>query len=159
MRRSWVRFPQAALIQIGEALTLVPGVSHAGKSTLALAAHSAGHQVWGDEYCLVNTEDKTVMGWNRPLRARLPGIGIRRVPIISLLTPGRLTHVVMVTLDPHEEKPLTLSAADPGASRERCVCTAPPRRVTSGSSSHCKLLRRIYRHPCRSQRSVGSPGE
>jgi hypothetical protein len=105
----------AALIQIGEALILVPGVSRAGKSTLALAAHTAGHHVWSDEYCLVNTEDMTVTGWNRPLRERLPEGGIRRVPIAAQLTPGRLTHVVMVTFDPDDTQPLTLSVANPGA--------------------------------------------
>jgi hypothetical protein len=103
----------AAVIQIGEALILVPGVSRAGKSTLALAAHTAGYAVWSDEYCLVNTIDKQVTGWNRPLRERLEKGAIRRVPIPAHSTPGRLTHVVAVKYDPAATEPLILNPLSP----------------------------------------------
>lgn len=86
----------AALLRIDDALVIVPGTSHTGKSSLCVAAMEAGFEVWSDEYCLIDTTTGEVSGWPRPIRQRLPGGGVRRIDHPGPAGPGIATHVVTV---------------------------------------------------------------
>lgn len=94
----------AALVCIGEHVLLIPGSSGQGKSTLARTALGRGHQVLTDEFCLVDPETGLVSGWPRPIRERLVGGGIKRLPI-GASDPVRPTHVIVTSFsgDEHVE--------------------------------------------------------
>jgi hypothetical protein len=62
-------------------IVLVPGSTHAGKSTLCLALQEAGGVVLSDEYAVVDPASGLVTGWPRPMRRRRPDGGIDRIPL------------------------------------------------------------------------------
>ena len=103
----------AALLRIGEFLLIVPGSSGVGKSTLSRAALDAGFEVWSDEYCLIDTETGEVSGWPRPVRERLVGGGLRRIPLPGPHGPGVATHVLPLKFDSQTEG-VELSPLSPG---------------------------------------------
>lgn len=103
----------AALLRIDDAVVIVPGTSGVGKSTLSRAALDAGFEVWSDEYCLIDTETGEVSGWPRPVRERVAGGGIRRIPLPGPHGPGVATHVLMLRFDSNTEG-LALSPLSPG---------------------------------------------
>lgn len=103
----------AALLRIGEFLLIVPGSSGVGKSTLSRAALDAGFEVWSDEYCLIDTETGEVSGWPRPVRERLAGGGLRRIPLPGPHGPGVATHVLPLKFDSQTEG-VELSPLSPG---------------------------------------------
>ena len=71
----------AALLEIGPYVLLIPGSSGRGKSTLSKAALEAGHRVLTDEFSLVDSQTGMTKGWGRPIRQRLDGGGVKRIPI------------------------------------------------------------------------------
>ena len=89
----------SALLVIGEQVVIVPGVSHAGKSTLTHAALEAGHRVLSDEYTLIQSDTGLVRGWPRPIRRRQPDGSITRIPIPRDDGHYEPTHVVDVRYD------------------------------------------------------------
>lgn len=86
----------AAMVRIGEHVLLIPGSSGQGKSTLARTALGRGHQVLTDEFCLVDPETGLVSGWPRPIRERLVGGGIQRIPI-EPSEAARPTYVIQMS--------------------------------------------------------------
>lgn len=105
----------AALIEIDEALVIVPGSSGSGKSSLGVAAMEAGFHVWSDEYCLIDTGSGDVSGWPRPIRQRLTGGGVKRISHQGPQGPGRATHVISMKYVASEAgSPLTLEPMSPG---------------------------------------------
>lgn len=86
----------AAMVCIGEHVLVIPGSSGQGKSTLARTALGRGHQVLTDEFCLVDPETGLVSGWPRPIRERLVGGGIQRIPI-DASDPVHPTHVIVTS--------------------------------------------------------------
>jgi hypothetical protein len=91
----------AALVRIGQHVLVIPGPSGEGKSTLARTALSRGHQVLTDEFCLVESETGLVSGWPRPIRERLVGGGINRIPI-DASDPVHPTHVIVTSFSGDE---------------------------------------------------------
>jgi hypothetical protein len=91
----------AALIAWGDGLVLLPGVSRAGKTTLAVALADRGATLASDELALVSLADGLVRGWPRP--ARLRGGARHGVHPVGRL-PVRL--VALVTFDP--ERPVSM---------------------------------------------------
>ncbi|MGN6694430.1 MAG: hypothetical protein ACTHN0_09645 [Aquihabitans sp.] len=71
----------AALASWHGRTVLLPGQSHAGKSTLALALADLGATVWTDEYALVDPATGRATGWPRPVRRRRADGGIDRVTL------------------------------------------------------------------------------
>lgn len=86
----------AALLEIGPNVLLIPGSSGRGKSTLSKAALEAGHRVLTDEFALVDPQTGMTKGWGRPIRQRLEGGGIRRIPI-EPSDPALPTHVIQMS--------------------------------------------------------------
>lgn len=68
----------AAVVAWQGAAVVLPGPSHAGKSTLALALADAGAAVLSDEYTLIDPATGLVQGWPRPVRRRMPDGTITR---------------------------------------------------------------------------------
>lgn len=91
----------AALVRIRQHVLLIPGSSGQGKSTLARTALGRGHQVLTDEFCLVESETGLVSGWPRPIRERLVGGGIKRIPI-DASDPVHPTHVIVTSFSADE---------------------------------------------------------
>jgi hypothetical protein len=91
----------AALVQMGEHVLMLPGASGRGKSTFARTALDRGHQVLTDEFCLVEPETGLVSGWPRPIRERLDGGGIKRIPI-DARDPVYPTHVLVTSFSGDE---------------------------------------------------------
>lgn len=105
----------AALLAKGNHVIVVPGSSGAGKSTLCVAAMDRGWEVWSDEYCLIDTETGQVQGWPRPIRERLTGGGLRRVPHQGPNGPGNVTHVIVMRYSGDENGPdVSLEEISPG---------------------------------------------
>jgi hypothetical protein len=86
----------AALLEIGPYVLLIPGSSGRGKSTLSRATLEAGHRVLTDEFSLVDPHTGMTKGWGRPIRQRLEGGGIKRIPI-EPSTPVLPTHVIQMS--------------------------------------------------------------
>ncbi|AVG23458.1 HprK-related kinase [Pontimonas salivibrio] len=104
----------SALMVLGDHVVIVPGRSHAGKSSLTHAALGAGHRILSDEYTLVDVNSGRVRGWPRPIRRREPDGSITRVPIErddALYAP---THVVDVRYSSDAEEVLALNPLEPG---------------------------------------------
>ena len=97
----------AVFVRRGRAV-IVPGASHAGKSTLAVAAHEAGAIVASDEYALIDPTTGHVRGWNRPVRLRTPQ-GIKKLPIAQDIgpVPVALVAAVRFSTDDPEIRPMT----------------------------------------------------
>lgn len=80
----------AAVLVVDGRLLILPGRSHTGKSTLAVALRDAGAVLLSDEYALVAPSGGTVAGWSRAARIRVAGGGSRREavspqpPLLSL---------------------------------------------------------------------------
>ena len=89
----------AAVIIRGAEALLVPGTSHAGKSTLCLAAAGVGARVLTDEYALVDPITGRVAGWRRPVRARRPDGAIDRLDIAVASDPVAVGLVALVAYD------------------------------------------------------------
>jgi hypothetical protein len=70
----------AVIVHEGRAL-VVPGASHAGKSTLCVAAAAAGLAVLSDEYAIVDPGSGMVAGWPRPVRVRRPDGTLERLDL------------------------------------------------------------------------------
>lgn len=87
----------SALIVVGEAVVIVPGVSHRGKSTLALAVKKMGFRVLSDEYTLIDGETGLVAGWSRPLRQRHSDGTISRITLDVDNGNYQPTHVLDVS--------------------------------------------------------------
>jgi hypothetical protein len=115
----------AMLVHDGRAI-VVPGPSHAGKTTLALAAIDAGIAVTSDEYALFDLATGLVHGWPRPLRIRrgegrierqaLPPSGDEPVPVGM---------VAAIRFDPAGRPIAPISRSDAAiAVLENCVCGA-----------------------------------
>jgi hypothetical protein len=96
----------AALIECGDALIILPGESHRGKSTLAATAHQHGLNVLSDEYCLVHTDTGEVSGWRRPMRKRLPHGAVERIPLTGVASVATPTHVMGITFDSAPDAPI-----------------------------------------------------
>jgi hypothetical protein len=60
----------ASAVAIGQRLIIVPGRSHAGKSTLALALQARGGVIYSDEYALVDPKSGLVRPFWRPVNRR-----------------------------------------------------------------------------------------
>lgn len=86
----------AALLEIGPYVLLIPGSSGRGKSTLSKAALEAGARVLADEFSLVDPQTGMTKGWGRPIRQRLEGGGIKRIPI-EPSEPVLPTHVIQMS--------------------------------------------------------------
>lgn len=91
----------AALVQMGEHVLMLPGASGRGKSTFARTALDHGHQVLTDEFCLVEPKTGLVSGWPRPIRERLVGGGIKRIPI-DARDPVYPTHLLVTSFSGDE---------------------------------------------------------
>lgn len=104
----------SALLLVGDAVVIVPGPSHRGKSTLALAAVDAAHTVLSDEYTLISEKTGRVRGWSRPIRRRNPDGTITRVPIPADNHHSRPTHVIELTFQQGSEVPLAVETVSPG---------------------------------------------
>ncbi len=62
----------AAVILTDVGTIVLPGSTHAGKSTLAWEARRRGLSVLSDEYTLIDPSTGRVQGWPRPVRRRTP---------------------------------------------------------------------------------------
>jgi hypothetical protein len=115
----------AMIVHHGRAI-VVPGRSHAGKTTLALAALDAGMVVTSDEYALVDPTTGLVHGWPRPLRIRLPGGGIERRPLPDHPNePVPVAVIAAVRYEPGGAPVGEISRADAVmALLDNCVCGA-----------------------------------
>ena len=71
----------AGVVVIDGTALLLPGRSHAGKTTLSVALARAGATLASDEYALVDPASGLIEGWGRPARIRLPGGGSTRQPV------------------------------------------------------------------------------
>lgn len=100
----------AVFIWEGRAI-VVPGTSHAGKSTLAAAAHQAGAIVASDEYALIDPTTGYVRGWNRPLRLRT-ALGIQKRHIAQDIEPIPVALVVAVRYSAEEPAVRTMTQAE-----------------------------------------------
>ncbi len=87
----------ATLVIDGSALPL-PGRSHAGKTTLALALAEAGAMLASDEYALVD-RDGRVTGWPRPARVRVGASDSRREPVAGRIDPVPVGMVALLRYD------------------------------------------------------------
>jgi hypothetical protein len=115
----------AVLVHHGRAI-VVPGPSHAGKTTLALAAIDAGITVVSDEYALFDLGSGLVHGWPRPLRIRRDDGGIeRRALPLSDNAPVPVGMVAAIRYDPDGPPIAPIGRADAMiAVLENCVCGA-----------------------------------
>jgi hypothetical protein len=116
----------AAMLVLDGRAIVVPGPSHSGKTTLALAAIDAGITVASDEYALVDLASGLVHGWPRPLRIRrgdghierraLPPSGNRPVPVGM---------IAAIRYDPAGSPIAPIGRTDAAiAVLENCVCGA-----------------------------------
>jgi hypothetical protein len=115
----------AMLVHDGRAI-VVPGPSHTGKTTLALAAIEAGITVASDEYALLDLRTGLVHGWPRPLRIRRDDGRIeRRALPPSSNEPVPVGAVAAIRYDPDGPPIAAISRADATiAVLENCVCGA-----------------------------------
>lgn len=92
----------AAVIMVAERLVVLPGPSFTGKSALCAAAVAAGHDVWSDEYALVDPATGEVTGWPRRIRVRDAGGGTGRIAIgsTSPMPPRSAGLLAFVAYDP-----------------------------------------------------------
>lgn len=89
----------AGVLVVDGRAVLLPGVSHAGKSTLCSAALDAGVEVWSDEFALVDADGR-VRGWRRPVRVRTGGGVVRRpLPPPRTEAPVEVAGVACVVFD------------------------------------------------------------
>ncbi len=104
----------AGLVAWNGAGLVLPGPSHAGKSTLVLALAAAGATVLSDEYALVDPGTGLVSGWPRPVRQRRPS-GVLARPLVpeTAGAPVPVAVVGTVRFDPSAGLILrSVSAAD-----------------------------------------------
>jgi len=71
----------AAVVLVDGRAVVLPGRSHTGKSTFAVALATAGAELASDEYALVDPATGRVIGWPRPARIRAGETASRRVPV------------------------------------------------------------------------------
>lgn len=92
----------AAVIELGDRLVVLPGPSFTGKSALCAAAVAAGHDVWSDEYALVDPATGEVTGWPRRIRVRGADGGTGRIAIgsTSTMPPRPAGLLAFVAYDP-----------------------------------------------------------
>ena len=100
----------AVLVWDGKAV-LVPGVSYAGKSTLAVACHAAGAIVASDEFALVDPSTGTVRGWKRRVRVRTPS-GLTRADIAVEIEPTPVAVVAAIAFTEGQPELRELSNAE-----------------------------------------------
>ncbi len=134
----------AMLVHDGHAI-MIPGASHAGKTTLAVAAIDAGVTVASDEYALVDLKSGLVHGWPRPLRIRLADGELERRPLPEYRNdPVPVAMVAAIRYSPGGPPISPISRADAlQALLENCVCgSSRPAdafdaavKITSGSIS------------------------
>lgn len=115
----------AMLVHDGRAI-VVPGPSHAGKTTLALAAIEAGVTVASDEYALFDLASGLVHGWPRPLRIRRGDGHIERQALPpSRNEPVPVGMVAAIRYDPAGPPIAPISRSEAAiAVLENCVCGA-----------------------------------
>jgi hypothetical protein len=77
------------------AAVMIPGPSHAGKSTLAVAAARDGATIASDEFALVDPVTGLIQGWNRRVRIRTP-TGAERVDLAVDIQPTTVAVVATV---------------------------------------------------------------
>lgn len=105
----WVAV-HAAVVRVDGTVLVVPGPSHAGKSSLCAAVLDAGGEVLSDEYALVSPDGDRVAGWPRRVRLRTDPHQFRRV---GTARGGEVDHVDLVAVvefDPHGDDPLEVVA-------------------------------------------------
>jgi hypothetical protein len=90
----------AAVLALDDRLIILPGRSHTGKSTIALAMRDAGALLLSDEYALVDPSDGSVMGWPRPARLRLGSHASRREPVTVQQHPMQVELLALLRYDP-----------------------------------------------------------
>lgn len=114
----------AALIVRNGRGIVIPGSSHAGKTTLSVAAISAGATVASDEFTLVDLRTGLVHGWPRPLRIRLDAGAVERRTLQDHRNdPVPVGVVAAVRYDPSGPGVTEISRADAVmAVLENCVC-------------------------------------
>ena len=88
----------AALVRAGSQLVLMPGASLSGKTSMCVAARSAGCQVLADEYVLVDPSSGVMSAWARPMRIRELG-SWRREPLDLELSDVAPTLVALLKFD------------------------------------------------------------
>ena len=86
------------VLHAGRAL-LLPGRSHAGKTTLSLALRDAGAVLASDEYALVDPATGLVTGWPRPARIRVGVTDSRREPVAPAGDPVPVGMVALLRYD------------------------------------------------------------
>lgn len=89
----------AAIAHHGKVL-VVPAGSEGGKSTLSVAAASAGARVLSDEYTLIDPRSGDVMGWRRPVRIRRPEGSMERLDLAVASDPMPVGLIAAVTYNP-----------------------------------------------------------
>ncbi|WP_157789620.1 hypothetical protein [Candidatus Microthrix parvicella] len=92
----------AAISNKGNVL-MVPAPSEGGKSTLAIAAASAGATVLSDEYTLIDPQTGCVEGWRRPVRRRRPDGSTERLDLARPTGPLPVGLIAAVSYDPGSE--------------------------------------------------------
>lgn len=94
----------AATLVVDDRALLLPGRSHAGKTTLAMALARAGATLASDEYALVDAAGR-VSGWPRPARIR-EGTGSRRAPVAGRVHPVEVGLVALLRYDAACDEPV-----------------------------------------------------
>jgi len=108
----WVAV-HAALVRVDGRVVMLPGPSHAGKSTLCGAVLDAGGDVLSDEYALVSPDATCVAGWPRRVRLRDSEHTFHRV---GSAAGGEVDHVDLVAVlsyDARAGAPLEVAALPP----------------------------------------------
>jgi len=104
----------AGVVVIDGKLIVVPGTSFSGKSTLCAAALDAGHEVWSDEYALVDPTNGTVRGYPRRIRLRRDDGGSDRRSVTSTGDASRPSLVALLSFDRDAVGPLVLEEVPAG---------------------------------------------
>lgn len=99
----------AAVVVWRGSVIVLPGRSHAGKSTLALALVDLGATLLSDEYALIEPGTALVSGWRRAARRRLLNGTVEQVPLTAP-DPGPLPVSLIAAL---RYEPAAPSVIDP----------------------------------------------
>lgn len=141
---AWVAV-HAALVRVDGRVVMLPGPSHAGKSTLCGAVLEAGGEVLSDEYALVSPDAARVAGWPRRVRLRDSVHSFRRVgsPIGGEVT--RVDLIAVVRHDSGADAPLAVSelpaAEAVTAVLANTVCAASrPRFAFDAAVALCRVV-------------------
>lgn len=131
----WIAVHAAVFVWNGKAV-IVPGASHAGKSTLAAAAHEAGAIVASDEYALIDPLTGYVRGWRRPVRLRTAE-GIEKLDIAQDIKHGPVAIVAAVRYSPEEPATRTMTQAETALALLANIVCAQSRPAESLRAAVC----------------------